>query len=113
MKLALTALVLFALVSFGQYFEISNETGYDIYYVYISYSSDDDWGGDWLGNDILSDGDTYYFDLEDYGWDTDLFDIQLVDVDGDTYTFMGMDAEDYGDASVNENVFTVTLGDLD
>lgn len=113
MKTALMILALLACASFGQYFEITNATGYDIYYVYISYSSDDDWGGDWLGNDILADGETWVFDLDDYAWETELFDIMLEDEDGDTYTFMGVDAEDYGDPALNENVFTVTLSDLD
>jgi len=111
--MALLALAALAFASFGQYFEISNETGFDIYFVYISYTSEDDWGGDWLGEDILGDGETVVFDMSDYNWDTQLFDIQLEDEDGDTYTFIGMDAEDYGDASLNENEFTVTLNDLD
>jgi hypothetical protein len=37
----------------------------------------------------------------------------LEDVDGDTYTFISVDAEDYGDPTISENVFTVTLEDLD
>jgi hypothetical protein len=113
MKLSLTALILLAVVSFGQYFEITNDTGYDIYFVYISYSSEDDWGSDWMGDDIMADGETVVFDMSDYSWDTDLFDIQLEDEDGDTYTFVGMDAEDYGDSDLNENSFVVTLSDLD
>ncbi len=113
MKFVLAVLALMACASFAQYFEITNDTGYDIYFVYISYSSEDDWGGDWLGDDVLLDGETVYFDLDDYAWETELFDIMLEDEDGDTYTFMGMDAEDYGDASLNENQFTVTLSDLD
>ena len=113
MKAALAVLALLVCASFAQYFEITNDTGYDIWYVYISYSSDDSWGGDWLGDDILFDGETVYFDMSDYAWDMELFDIMLEDEDGDAYTFMGMDAEDYGDASINENVFTVTLSDLD
>jgi hypothetical protein len=111
--MALLALAVLAFASFGQFFEISNETGYDISFIYISYTASDDWGGDWLGEDILADGETVVFDMSDYNWDTELFDIQLEDVDGDTYTFIGMDAEDYSDPSLNENVFTVTLSDLD
>lgn len=113
MKIALAVLTLLVCASFAQYFEITNDTGYDIYFVYISYSSDDSWGSDWLGEDILFDGETVYFDLDDYAWETELFDIQLEDEDGDTYTFMNMDAEDYGDPSLNENSFVVTLSDLD
>ncbi len=113
MKLSLLVLSVLAFVSFGQYFEITNDTGYDIYYVYISYSSDDEWGGDWLGEDIFADGETFIFDMEDYDWDLELFDIQLVDVDEDTYTFMAVDAEEYGAPDLDENIFIVTLDDLD
>ena len=112
MKFALLILGLLAFTSLGQFFEITNETGYDMYFVYINYASDDDWGSDWLGEDIFPDGETVVFDMDEYDWETELFDIQLEDVDGDTYTFAGMDAEDYGTGE-DENVFTVTLSDLD
>ncbi len=112
MKFALLVLTALAFVSFGQYFEITNDTGYDIYFVYISESSDDAWGEDMLGSEIMYDGDVYEFDVSDLAWETDLFDIQLEDVDGDTYTFVDVDGEDYGTGS-DENVFTVTLSDLD
>lgn len=113
MKFTLALLALLAFASFGQYFEITNATGYDIYFAYINYSSDSDWGNDWLGSDIMADGETVYFDLSDYAWETELFDIMLEDVDGDTYTFISVDAEDYGDPAISENVFTVTLEDID
>ncbi|MCK5787114.1 MAG: hypothetical protein KAH54_11240, partial [Candidatus Sabulitectum sp.] len=109
---ALLALSVLAFVSFGQYFEITNDTGFDVYFVYISYSSEDDWGGDWLGEDIMYDGETFEFDISDLAWETDLFDIQLEDEDGDTYTFLAVDGEEYG-SGVGDNVFTVTLSDLD
>ena len=112
MKFALLILTALACVSFGQYFEITNDTGYDVYFVYISYTADDDWGGDWLGEDIMYDGDTYEFDISDLDWETQLFDIQLEDEDGDTYTFLAVDGEDYGTGD-DDNVFTVTLSDID
>lgn len=112
MKLALLALTALAFVSFGQYFEITNDTGYDVYFVYISESSDDSFGEDWLGSDIMYDGDTYEFDVSDLNWETELFDIQLEDVDGDTYTFFGVDGEEYGSGD-GENIFIVTLSDID
>ncbi|MCD6587332.1 MAG: hypothetical protein J7K88_02135 [Candidatus Fermentibacteraceae bacterium] len=112
MKFAMLILGLLAFTSLGQFFEITNETGYDMYFVYISYASDGDWGSDWLGEDMFPDGETVVFNMDDYDWETELFDIQLEDADGDTYTFAGMDAEDYG-TSEDENVFTVTLSDLD
>ena len=113
MRFALLVLTVLAFVSFGQYFEITNDTGYDFYWVYISSSEDDEWGEDWMGEDIFYDGETFVFDLSDYPWETELFDIQIEDEDGDTYTFMEMDAEEYADPDLNENIFTVTLEDLD
>ncbi len=62
--------------------------------------------------DIMFDGDIYEFDISDLDWETQLFDIQLEDEDGDTYTFLGVDGEDYGSGD-DDNVFIVTLSDLD
>jgi len=37
---------------------IVNNTGYAIYHICVSPSSSDDWGDDFLGEDILEDGET-------------------------------------------------------
>jgi hypothetical protein len=61
--------------------EITNGTGsWDIYYIYISPSTSDSWGDDWLGSEIMSPGDTWEFTVQSGTWD-----IKLVDEDGDEY----------------------------
>ncbi len=43
----------------GASLEITNDSGVDVWYVYLSPSKSDDWGEDWLGDDIIRDGETY------------------------------------------------------
>ena len=40
-----------------------NDSGWDVCYVYISPTSSDAWGGDWLGTDIVPDGTSYTFQV--------------------------------------------------
>ena len=61
---------------------ISNRTGYDAWYVYASPSTDNNWGADRLGSDILYDGQSTTIYLPRQG----SYDIRLKDSDGDTYT---------------------------
>ena len=61
--------------------EITNGTdGWDVWYVYISPSSSSSWGDDWLGSEIMYDGETWEFDVTD-----GVYDIRLIDEDGDEY----------------------------
>lgn len=85
------------------YIKITNNTGYEIYYVYVSPQSSDEWEEDVLGADILADGETLRVNLN--GYDSPYFDVKLVDEDGDSYTFMGV--------NVARRDLTVTLDDLD
>ena len=39
--------------------EITNESGTAIWYVYLSPSKSDDWGEDWMGDDVILDGQTH------------------------------------------------------
>ncbi|RKX79798.1 MAG: hypothetical protein DRP60_04110 [Spirochaetes bacterium] len=71
------------------YFEIINETGFDIYYVYVSKVADDSWGEDELGDDVIANGETYQFYVEDPEYTK--FDIRVEDLDGDFYTIPGVD----------------------
>lgn len=43
--------------------EILNNTSEDIWYIYISPSTSDSWGEDWLDQDILASNGSYYFTL--------------------------------------------------
>ena len=40
-----------------------NDSGWDVCYVYISPTSSDAWGDDWLGADIVPDGTSYTFQV--------------------------------------------------
>jgi len=103
MIVALAAMAAGALFAFDGYVDITNDTGYDIYFIYVSHSDDDSWGDDMLGDDILESGDTYRVYLS--GQPSSIFDILIEDEDGDTYTFFDVDVE-YDD-------IVVTLDDLD
>lgn len=62
---------------------IVNDLGsYDIHYIYISVTDEEDWGLNSLsGNDILESGDSIAIGVE-----PGRYDLQIVDEDGDTYT---------------------------
>jgi hypothetical protein len=80
---------------------ITNGTGgYDIYNVYISPSSADEWGDDWLGSEIMYDGDSWEFDVRNGTWD-----FRLIDEDGDEYILYGVPIQ-------GEFSWYVTLDDL-
>jgi hypothetical protein len=85
------------------YVDITNKTGYTIMYMYVSPAKSDSWEEDVLGDDVLLDGHTQRVNLT--GYKSPMFDIRLVDEDGDKYTFWGVD--------VSKQDITVTLGDLD
>ncbi len=81
MKKALFALAALSLVASAGTIEITNDTGsWDIYYAYISPSTSDEWGDDWLGSEIMSVGEVWEFPVTNGTWD-----IKLVDEDGDEY----------------------------
>lgn len=85
------------------YVDITNRTGYTIFYMYVSPAKSTSWEEDVLGSDVLTTGNTTRVNLN--GYRNSVFDIRLVDEDGDSYTFWNIDvaAED----------ITVTLDDLD
>lgn len=73
------------------YVDVTNNTGYTIYYLYVSPEYSSEWEEDVLDDDVIMDGETVRVWL--YNYDTSIFDIQAVDEDGDTYTFFGIDVE--------------------
>lgn len=85
------------------YVEITNKTGYTIFYIYVSPDKSDSWEEDVLGEKVLMDGETRRINL--YGYKSPIFDIRLVDEDDDTYTFWDVD--------VSERDITATISDLD
>lgn len=59
--------------------ELINQTGWDIHEIYMSPSSQDDWGDDYLGSEILETGDSLTVtDVASGQWD-----LRIVDMDGD------------------------------
>ena len=88
---------------FSGYIDVTNSTGYDIYYLYVSHEDSSGWGEDVLGSEILRSGDSFWVDLDNYP--SSIFDVKAEDEDGDTYTIFGIDA------SIDD--LTLTLSDLD
>lgn len=104
--LSAAAVLVFVSVSvfaFDGYIEVTNETGYDIYYLYISHEDASDWEEDVLGDDILFDGETVRVDV--YGYSSSVFDVRAEDEDSDTYTIWSVD--------IATDDVTLTLADLD
>ncbi|MBL1268107.1 MAG: hypothetical protein COA87_010265 [Halomonas sp.] len=85
------------------YVDITNRTGYTIYYMYVSPGSSKSWEEDVLGKDVLMNGDTQRVTLT--GYTNPYFDIRLVDEDDDSYTFWNVD--------VSTQDIVVTLDHLD
>jgi hypothetical protein len=71
--------------------------------MYVSPVKSDSWEEDVLGKDVLPASETRRVNLT--GYRSPIFDIRLVDEDGDKYTFWNVD--------VSEQDITVTLDDLD
>lgn len=91
-----------AVFAFDGYIDVTNDTGFDIYYLYVSHESEG-WGEDVLGSDILFDGETYR--VEVYDAPSSIFDVRAEDEDGDTYTVFGID--------IAVEDLTLTLADID
>ena len=98
--LVLAAASVFA---FDGYVEVVNDTGFDIYFVYLSNEYSDDWEEDVLNDDVLLDGESVAIEVNDAY--SSIFDIRLEDEDGDTYTVWGVD--------IAEEDVVITLADLD
>ncbi len=58
---------------------VSNETEVDIGFLYISPSDSEDWGEDWLGDEVIASGISKFFFIE-----PGTYDFLAVDLDGDT-----------------------------
>jgi hypothetical protein len=63
----------------GASIEITNESGKDVWYVYLSSSKADQWGDDWLGDDVILDGQTHTI----VGIPEGIYDIRVIDEDGE------------------------------
>jgi hypothetical protein len=85
---------------------IKNSTGHTVYYVYVSPVSSDSWGSDWLGDDVLEDGNLVSLTLRSPLSVEDTYDIRLRDSDGDTYTRRNVPIH-------SGSLMEFTIGDLD
>ena len=107
LKLLIAAAVLVcasaAAVAGDYYVDITNKTGYTIMYMYVSPAKSDSWEEDVLGEDVLASGKTQRVTLT--GYKSSIFDIRLVDEDGDRYTFWKVD--------VSKQHLTVTPDNMD
>lgn len=89
-----------------QDFVLVNDTGFSLWHIYVSPDYSDNWEEDLLGeSDVLTDGEQFPITFEGYG-DHCIFDLKVVDSEGDEYTKYGVDV-----CSLYEVVFT--LDDLD
>lgn len=104
--LALLALMTVSAGAFAQqmYVRVTNNTGFDIHYLYLSPASSTDWEEDMLGEEeILRNGQSKRININ--GYKSPKFDLKAVDADGDSYLRMGVNVK------VEDVVFT--LDDLD
>jgi hypothetical protein len=83
LQLTLSTLVLCALTApaFARTatVKIINQSKWEIHHIYLSSSDDEEWGSDQLEDEILAKGES--LTLSDI--DCDLYDIKVVDEDGD------------------------------
>ena len=85
------------------YVDITNSTGFPITEIYVSTSSSEDWGPNLLAGRTLAVGETERVDLSRCS--AEIFDIRLVDRDGDSYTYSGF--------NVTTGDIVATIGDID
>jgi len=92
-----------AAVAGDYHFDITNETGYTITYLYVSPETSNYWEEDVLGKDgLLRPGKTHRVNLS--GYKSPIFDIRLVDEDGDWYTFWKVDVSKQNLRVTRDNV---------
>ncbi len=85
-KFLLFVLLLFIAITYGETkeFTLVNDTGMDIYALYISPKDEDNFGEDILGLDVLADGESAEIKVDIKG-DTCVWDLMIEDEDGDSY----------------------------
>ena len=64
---------------------IVNNTGYTIFFLHASPSSDEFWSEDLLEDDVLENGQTFTYQLPQSLSEVSVYDILLEDEDGDSY----------------------------
>jgi len=85
---------------------IVNNTGYTIYYLYVSPTTSSSWGNDMLGTQVLRSGNQISVTLPYQISTVSRYDIKVVDLDGDSYTKMNVSV------SANSRI-VFTMADFD
>ncbi|MGB3598538.1 MAG: hypothetical protein WBA27_16230 [Pseudomonas neustonica] len=101
--LVFTCLFSTTAAAFNGYVEVTNNTGYDIHYLYVSPAHASDWEEDVLDEDILPNGHTVRVSVRKAKGS--VYDIRAEDEDGDTYTLWDVD--------IARRDVTFTLDDID
>lgn len=86
---------------YSQDLDIINGTGVEIHQVYISLSDDDNWGEEMLGDSIFAVGDSLHFSTDFLGDEDSLWDIKIIDEDGDEVIFEGVDFSSSTELNLN------------
>lgn len=63
-----------------------NESAWDIHHLYLSSTSDEEWGPDQLGDHVIGSGENF----ELHGVPCDDYDVKIVDEDGDSCVVGGV-----------------------
>lgn len=90
MLLAMLVSALPSAVAGDQDFTLVNQTGVDIYQVFIAPSSLRNWQEDILGIDVLADGDAVAIEF-DRDEDAELWDLQVTDSEGNGIVWTQID----------------------
>ena len=106
-RLALAAVLVIAspmALAQQMYVDVTNNTGFPIWHLYVSPASASDWEEDLLGaSEVLENGRTKRITLT--GYKSPRFDVRAVDSDGDSYTRMNV--------KVRESDVIFRLSDID
>ena len=85
---------------------IINDTGYTVRYLFISPVEDETWEEDFLGREVLPDGESFEVALQPPLSVTNRYDILLIDEEGDSYSKWNV-------LITQNSVIEFTLNDLD
>jgi hypothetical protein len=110
-RILLLVLVIFAVCPVfaapkGPKITLKNSTGYEIAEIYVSPADSDDWGDDYLVNMSLDDGDTFTMSLPRPLSEINTYDIQFVDIEGDSYSQFEVHVK-------SGDTIEITMDDLD
>jgi hypothetical protein len=84
---------------------ISNESDYDVYELFVSPSEEMDWGPNQLGNDILTAGDGYVFDMEAGQWD-----FRFIDDEQNACVVSGLSVSEASEFTLTNDLLETCVG---